>query len=636
MKRRALRAAPPFGEQHELCNLALPRLRWIGERDEIGEASRFNSREARARAQDALQAYAARMQSRSPLAWFRESDCVLAWLHPVADPIAVILVLAATPEERARRLVNDETVPVLMEEALARCMAAGDTCAEAPMQRLSRAAQRFLVENVPPEMCPWQLLDEAFQRQEKPAYDQLSHLRARDGRLLTSPQRRGVMDYRLHHRLQAAPAPLDLRVDAPDFTPEQRDVMEAVLLHLRQHGWSLLVGPGGAGKTHMLRRICAAAAKSVVHAPGDGDDCPVCGAEALVSSCKSCGHARERAGPRPLRVAFLAPTNRAVAVLQAAVGGAATFGTLHSACRQRLPQQDLVVVDECSMLAAEHMDLLLGSYSLRAAAWLLVGDHLQLLPVGRGEVLRELLRRARLPALTRNLRARSEDLARLVHAVRSGDAAAALPLQRHSATTLDMLEAIAAAACDLVVCIRNEEKMRYNVFRIQAAPCERRMAALDDFRKADPVGALGNPRAFVPFVGLPVRVETNQFKPTACRGSLGTVAAAHYANRKWSLELRVDDATVRLQSSHFSLPDLLRPAFATTLHDAQGAQRPRVGVVLPPSRTCPLLTLEMLYTAVSRCQEELLIFSCGDRLEHMLERLRAPAPPRLTAFAHLA
>ena len=63
-----------------------------------------------------------------------------------------------------------------------------------------------------------------------------------------------------------------------------------------------------------------------------------------------------------------------------------TFGTVHSITRRRdIPPQDLVVLDESSMLASEHGDLLLKTDIFRKAVWLLVGDQLQLLPVGKGE-----------------------------------------------------------------------------------------------------------------------------------------------------------------------------------------------------------------------------------------------------------
>jgi hypothetical protein len=200
------------------------------------------------------------------------------------------------------------------------------------------------------------------------------------------------------------------------------------------------------------------------------------------------------------------------------------------------------------------------------------------------------------------------------------------------------MEGIRASSCDLVLCIRNEERIRYNAYQIRLHDCaHERLCALDDYRKLAPdwTAASAPPRTFIPFVGMPVRLQTNAYRPDACRGSLGRVEAVHQVNRIWYLDVSFGDALIKMEASYFSIPELLRPAFATTLHDAQGAQRKRVGIVLPPSARCPLLSLEALYTAASRAQEDLAIFSCGDRLADMLQALQRHAPARQTPLALL-
>jgi exodeoxyribonuclease V alpha subunit len=47
--------------------------------------------------------------------------------------------------------------------------------------------------------------------------------------------------------------------------------------------------------------------------------------------------------------------------------------------------------------------------------------------------------------------------------------------------------------------------------------------------------------------------------------------------------------------------------FAMTVHKSQGSEFDRVGVVLP-EQPSPLLTRELLYTAITRCKREVTLF----------------------------
>ena len=106
--------------------------------------------------------------------------------------------------------------------------------------------------------------------------------------------------------------------------------------------------------------------------------------------------------------------------------------------------------------------------------------------------------------------------------VRSPTQAAAAQ-ERHCRGVLELLAAVSAAQCDLVLAYRNEERVLLNVHEIKRRPeANPRLAALCDYRKIDATAwspAAGHPRAFVPFVGMPVRAQTNEARPRACRGA---------------------------------------------------------------------------------------------------------------------
>ena len=620
---------------------------WLGEKDEGGFSRHSQGKEAKARAEEALQVYVLNMQQRSPLTWFREGDALLAWREAVRDPVAVILETAALQhadaEEILRRLVSLETATVLLEEALQKHFRGGDTCGEVPKDRLLGLARRLLLDAASTQAALHSSLRSRFDDLSDEAYGFLSHTKGDDGAVYTSTGTRGIMDRRLHAFLTGRKdyyAP-PLWPASERFTAEQAEVFTAVLEHLARRGWAVLSGPGGSGKTHMLRHLLEQAEKVHVIAEPDGADCPACGQERLVQHCEKCGYQRQHGGHRALRACFLGPTNRAVAVLLAATAqnaASTVYGTVHSMARRAaLPPQDIVVIDEASMLTSEHGDLLLRCKAFWKACWLFVGDHLQLPPVGPGELLRPLLALSALAPLRQNLRAGSL-LAPLVQSIRNGLPEEALRHERSCATVPELMDEIRASACDLVLCVRNEERIRYNAYRIQLHVCgHARLCALDDYRKlnADWTSASAPPRCFIPFVGMPVRLQTNAYRPEACRGSLGRIEAVRQDGRTWFLEVSCDGSVVKMEASYFLIPELVRPAFATTLHDAQGAQHKTVGIVLPPSARCPLLSLEALYTAASRAQEKLVFFSCGDALKDMLPSLRNQALPRKTPLALL-
>ena len=629
------------GYAGSLQNAVSGRVVWVGDRDEAGDSRSVQSRENAARIDESLREYIQANAARPPLGWFSEADAVLAWRRPIEDPVHVLL--SAMPglqgDALAERLLNAETLPVLLEAALQRQLRNNDTCGEIPSDRLIANALFLLESALPsPSPCSETILAARMEDQRAIGLEALS--RVSDGsRSYVSTAKRGIRDRILFKFLMK-------RTDfwrVPEgwgsddgLTREQALVFDEILRQLRCNGWSVLSGPGGAGKTHMLRTLARLALQNKCISSADHR-----------ADVQSVENAQELSS----RIYFLGPTNRSVAVLEAALHDftrdstmqieALVFGTVHSIARRALPfEAHLVIIDEASMLSAEHGDLLMNCPSLNRASLLLVGDHLQLPPVGEGELLRPLLTLCGAPVLTRNLRAANAGLGFLVDSVREGRVWDVLAHERHCSCRSDLLQRVEESGCQLVLAYRNEERVRYNMRMIQKRPLgNARLCSLDDYRKHSAESwtpSDGYPRAFVPFVGMPVRMQTNDYRPTACRGALGQLVRVQLVNRSWNLEAQFGSEVVSLSLPFYSIPDALRPAFATTLHDAQGAQSQRVGILLPPSARCPLLTLESLYTAASRAQEEVMFFTQGDMLEEMAEVLKRASPLRLTPLAVLA
>jgi exodeoxyribonuclease V alpha subunit len=364
----------------------------------------------------------------------------------------------------------------------------------------------------------------------------------------------------------------------------------------------------------------------------------------------------DQPGPRP-RIALAAPTGKAAARLQESVREqAATVGlqedlpaaTLHrllgwrpdSRSRfrhdagNRLPF-DVVVVDESSMVSLTLMARLLEA--LRPTARLvLVGDPDQLTPVDAGAVLSDLVDRPAPPGAPHGLpgeaagdgaglddeerrqlrngvvrlsgsRRFGSAIAGLAEAVRAGDADRVLDLLASGgALSLDAgpaaLEArILAIAGELRAAAEaGDAATSLALLGRHRLLCAHRHGPFGVSVWNDRIGRLTGaaPGEWPP--GLPLLVTANDYENSLWNGDTGVV-------------VRTADG-VRASFDRGAGPELLplsrlssvTPAHALTVHRSQGSQFGQVDVLLPPA-TSPLLTRELLYTAVTRAAESVRV-----------------------------
>lgn len=590
-----------------------------------------------------------RVRLRSPFLWVEAEDPMapMQWLDGITGPTAAILLLKVAhdlPAEVKRHLhiATLGNLRVCLETIVIRQRRRADTCMELQEAHLVAAAEAALLQCLPDAASRETLRKECLPLWSDAVKELWSFFHM--GRCFVASQYRGQRDKALVTYLQ--------RTDffrAPTISvtgnEEQRLVARLLLEQLRRHGWSVLSGCGGAGKTFILSQLALAMQTSEV--PNDFASvlrCPLCDDPFVGLGC-GCGFRRSQAPSRALRLVFVAPTNRAVAVLRAALSaasgrseaprvegadgaGAPLCCTLHAlSCLRHEAPIDVLVADESSMLASEHGDIITRCSALKRAALLLVGDDLQLTPVAPGEIFRPLLKLAGLPGLETNLRA-AGPLQRPIAAIRRGQAAEATAFATTVATDLErhrrlfqeaVLDVEAGARPPQVLALRNEDRIEYCRYAIRQRLDVN--ADDDDYANGKP-----NPFAFTPFVGEPVRFQNNKFKPQACRGSLGAVVAVEVVAQRPKVAYRLQvelpsGELVQLRSSHAALGFDLRPAFAITVHDSQGGEFDDVHVLLPPSPTSPLCTLEMLYTAASRARRSLRFWCVGSAFEQFEEAL---------------
>ena len=376
----------------------------------------------------------------------------------------------------------------------------------------------------------------------------------------------------------------------------------------------------------------------------------------------------EQAGDTPPLIALAAPTGKAAARLQEAVHEeaarldvdpeirdrllaleASTLHRLlgwkpgsHSRFRHdrgnRLPY-DVVIVDETSMVSLSLMARL--AEAVRADARLiLVGDPGQLTSIEAGAVLGDIVRGLRDGVVTlRRIHRFGGGIQRLAEAIRTGDADGAIealseesedilwiPVDAADPDTLDALKPIRDGAIT---------SGRAVIEAARAGDAGRALEHLAAFRvlcahRRGPYGvATWMPRieawlaAAVPgfategpwYVGRPLLVTANDHAIRLYNGDTGVVVRPSDGSRPVAAFDRSGEI-VTFSPSRLGAIDTVH---AMTVHKSQGSQFGTAAVVLPDAAS-PLLTRELLYTAVTRARARLIVAGTEDAVRAAVDR----------------
>jgi exodeoxyribonuclease V alpha subunit len=330
----------------------------------------------------------------------------------------------------------------------------------------------------------------------------------------------------------------------------------------------------------------------------------------------------------------------------------------------RLPY-DVVVVDEASMVSLTMMARLVEA--LRPTSRLiLVGDPDQLASVEVGAVLGDLVERpvpgesagtARvedlaapdLAALSKSERERAlsagvvrlshvyrfaEEIQELAEAIRSGDPDVVAGVVARDYSCIEFVEDDPATTTELgTVHADVVEAGAELAGAARAGDAERALAALERHRLlcghregAHGVarwGALveewlgeaiqGYGREGLWYVGRPLLVTSNDYQLRLFNGDSGVVIDVDGHPRA---AFRRDGEVTTLPTSRLSD---VTTVHAMSVHRSQGSQFDRVTVVLPPAES-PLLTRELLYTAVTRAKQHVRVIGTREALDAAVRR----------------
>lgn len=343
---------------------------------------------------------------------------------------------------------------------------------------------------------------------------------------------------------------------------------------------TLCISPAGTGKTHVAARVARYAA----------------------------------------RVLCLAPSWKAVAVLRGKLSGGdvdceVEFRTVQGfCCTDDVPDVDLVVVDELSMLTMHHVCSILRAYADHARARLLfLGDDMQLPCIGAGSPIRDLAAQLSPVRLVRCMRTEGRELVAAATAVRDGrsveeggavcvhaglDMPAIVARLTHTAPATPPW----ADGYVQIVTPQNNHVRELNAL-VQEKLGLDAQASLGDCRVGDAVRITANADEYKNgdegvLVGIEEAEEEGKGtkKKRAKKRSRGGGNGGEVGVVEWR-----SGARARVAAAH------LAPAYATTIHKVQGSEYAAVVFALPDGINPRMLTRELAYTAVTRARHALHI-----------------------------
>lgn len=395
-----------------------------------------------------------------------------------------------------------------------------------------------------------------------------------------------------------------------DANPAAADQNSAVERSLTQR-LSIVAGGPGTGKTTVLNRLIDAI-RDV-----DGD-------HLIVGLAAPTGKAAAR------MTASLSDPTLSASTLHRLLGWLPGRGSrfAHNAANP-LPH-DLVIVDEVSMVSMMTMSRLVEALK-PGARLVLVGDPDQLASVEAGSVLTDL---TQAPALAENVSRLTHnfrfagDIARLADAIRDDDPDAAIAALGGEHVRLLPLDAAEP--------LMRERTVRAGTRLLQAAlagDADAAVAALDRHRllcghRTGPLGVghwtrtverwlSGDVEGFNAteefHVGRPVMVSRNTGDLDLYNGDTGVIVSSGAG-----LTAAFPRGNGHRTLSPYVL-DGLQTVHAMTIHKSQGSQFDAVTVILPAPGS-PLLTRELLYTAVTRAENDVLLIGTEEAVREAVSR----------------
>jgi len=571
---------------------------------------------------------------------------------------------------RLGRLVDEKSESVLLAVALAvRAVRTGSVCLEVASAHLNTAVEGLDQETLGalawPEPQAWVAALRASPLVGTPDSDPSRPLRLVDGDLYLDRywRQEQIIATAADQAVVRTPPALDtdrLREASHRLFPSAEVDRQRLAAVVAAHRWvSILAGGPGTGKTTTVAKLMALLR-----------DQP--GPQLRIALAAPTGKAAARLAEAAAEAAgSLGPEDQArlgelkASTLHRLLGfkpGARTR-FLHDR-DSRLPY-DVVIVDEASMVSLTMMSRLVDALR-RDTRLILVGDPDQLASIEAGAVLGDLVQRPAPPgvsddadlaaslaldladldddersaALTvgvvrlKHVFRYTDEIKALAEAVRSGEPSIVLDVLTQASEGVEWVETDPAATGDLQgvrtdvvtagVALTDAARVgdaakalaSLNVHRLLCAHREGPYGVSHWGRLAEEwLGEEipGYASEGLWYVGRPLLVTSNDYQLRLFNGDTGVVVDVDGAARAAFVR---DGELVCLPTSRLSD---VQTVHAMSVHRSQGSQFDRVTLVLPPAES-PLLTRELLYTAITRAKNHVRVVGTAEALAVAVQR----------------
>ncbi|MFM8303196.1 MAG: exodeoxyribonuclease V subunit alpha [Actinomycetota bacterium] len=427
-------------------------------------------------------------------------------------------------------------------------------------------------------------------------------------------------------------------------TPDRQRQAARVALTRRL---AVVAGGPGTGKTRTIARLLIAAHDLAI-AQGRTLEVALAAPTGKAAARMTEAVTQEAAAVKPPPAVTEALAAAEGSTLHRLLGGGPTGRFRHHRANP-LPH-DVVIVDEASMVSLPLMARLLDAVRPEATV-VLVGDSFQLASIEAGAVLGEVVGPAATgPAagplagavvvLDRVHRfAADSAIAALADAVRVGDVERALAVLGDGgsdevtwvgADDTAGVTRLQQQAADAAVAVVHAAGTGDGARALELATdlkvlCATRRGDLGTYRWTDRIedlAATALPQAGIGrrwYVGRPVVVTSNDYPNRLFNGDVGVVIAR---DNQPTVAFPATADTVRVLAPA-QLADT-ETWWAMTIHKSQGSEFPRIVVALPPPPS-PILTRELLYTAITRAKTQMTIVASEASVRAAIERRIARA-----------
>lgn len=336
------------------------------------------------------------------------------------------------------------------------------------------------------------------------------------------------------------------------------------------------------------------------------------------------------------KIACIAPTGQAAKRMTEVAGYKAR--TLHSFLRlapgemypsdgSKLAADSLVIADECSMMDTDLCLSLLRSLH-EDSHLLIVGDVAQLPSIGKGDILRELIKSEKVPVsrLTKIFRQKDNSIAFNSAKIHAGNAM----LEYDGMTIFEQAkgsEKIAKKVAELYKkeLSKGNSPICLTPLRVNT---ETGVNALNERLRDDAVKSNGkyvtNSDGIKIYEGDKVVFLKNKY--SLVNGEIGKAVSCDT-----ELTCAFGAKEVTLKESEF---DLVLPAYAQTVHKSQGSEY-EVGIIVCDPAHKRMLSKEIIYTAVTRCKSRLYIVGDQKMLEETITGTDLERSSGLSAFLNV-